>query len=367
MAQVTHKVSMKQRIFALFGADTVLQTKHIKEFFRNEPVPQTDTYLLDACNYGNIGDLAITYAERKFLKKINLSCTPYQIGDFWPHARSLRAQTRKNAIICYQGGGNLTELYDSIDYGRCAELNYLSPSKCLIFPENISYSNTPRATAELNYVKKCFTKARVVLCARDHYSYNMMRSHFPQIKVILVPDIVLSLGDDPIFHHNHLRQRKVLFCLRNDVEKRGNLPLNEMSVSLRRSKFEIHHTDMVFKSQRPVTFEEGESRVARMAQDISSASLVVTDRLHGMIFSALCGTPCLAFPNNGRKVGDMYSTWLSSLKYIQFVNDPTAEDCASLATKLAQLGSFSFPTNYMTKQFKPLISELQNLRLSHLH
>lgn len=49
--------------------------------------------------------------------------------------------------------------------------------------------------------------------------------------------------------------------------------------------------------------------------EYSKAKVVVTDRLHGMIFSAIVGTPCVCIDNVSHKVKNCYS-WLKHLDYV---------------------------------------------------
>ena len=44
---------------------------------------------------------------------------------------------------------------------------------------------------------------------------------------------------------------------------------------------------------------------------------MITDRLHGMVFSAITGTPCIAMDNVSHKVYGAYQ-WLSYLPYLRF-------------------------------------------------
>ena len=48
--------------------------------------------------------------------------------------------------------------------------------------------------------------------------------------------------------------------------------------------------------------------------------LVITDRLHGMIFSAITGTPCIVINSKSPKVRGCYE-WIRHLDYIQFCDD----------------------------------------------
>lgn len=54
--------------------------------------------------------------------------------------------------------------------------------------------------------------------------------------------------------------------------------------------------------------------------DLKSAELVVTDRLHGMIFAAITSTPCIVLPNYNHKIKYQYE-WIKHLNYIVFLDD----------------------------------------------
>ena len=58
--------------------------------------------------------------------------------------------------------------------------------------------------------------------------------------------------------------------------------------------------------------------IRRKMEEFASARLVITDRLHGMVFSAITGTPCIVFGNYNYKVEGTYE-WIKYLKYIRFV------------------------------------------------
>ncbi|WP_304309931.1 polysaccharide pyruvyl transferase family protein [Bifidobacterium tibiigranuli] len=68
--------------------------------------------------------------------------------------------------------------------------------------------------------------------------------------------------------------------------------------------------------------QDREALVINKIREFQCAELIITDRLHGMVFAALAGTPCIAFNNTDHKVQGVYE-WLSSLPYITFVENPS--------------------------------------------
>jgi len=55
-------------------------------------------------------------------------------------------------------------------------------------------------------------------------------------------------------------------------------------------------------------------------EEFGQCSLIITDRLHGMIFSAVTGTNCIAFDNISHKVCGGYE-WLEKLDYVKYCDN----------------------------------------------
>ena len=70
-----------------------------------------------------------------------------------------------------------------------------------------------------------------------------------------------------------------------------------------------------------VPAEVREFEVERKFDEFRRARLVITDRLHGMIFAAITGTPCIALNNSSGKVEGVWSLWLRHLDYVKFVRE----------------------------------------------
>lgn len=60
--------------------------------------------------------------------------------------------------------------------------------------------------------------------------------------------------------------------------------------------------------------------VEQQLSRFASAKLIITDRLHGMVFAALVGTPCIVFNNYNHKVCGTYD-WIKALPYIRLAEN----------------------------------------------
>ncbi|WP_318767592.1 polysaccharide pyruvyl transferase family protein [Lactiplantibacillus carotarum] len=66
--------------------------------------------------------------------------------------------------------------------------------------------------------------------------------------------------------------------------------------------------------------------LTRFWKEISSHKLIITDRLHGMIFGYLTQTPVIVFPNNNWKIESTYRTWLTGVSYISLIDSPMTNE-----------------------------------------
>ena len=81
---------------------------------------------------------------------------------------------------------------------------------------------------------------------------------------------------------------------------------------------QIRESDMVTDYCIPVADRERE--LQNKFDLFASSELVVTDRLHGMVFCAITGTPCIVLDSRSPKVRGCYE-WIRELPYIRFAED----------------------------------------------
>ena len=170
-----------------------------------------------------------------------------------------------------------------------------------------------------------------------------MRELYPQANILLTPDIVLSMG---VQEFNNARDG-ILFCFRDDQEKAlSDGDIKELVKKLEIQGFACSKTSMIYS--RHITAGMWEEVVRKKMSEISSAKLLITDRLHGMIFAALTQTPCIVFGNNHHKVLGVYQ-WLKELNYIQFVS--SVDEAFAQAVKMYYLDGcrFEFDQKYFSE------------------
>ena len=148
-----------------------------------------------------------------------------------------------------------------------------------------------------------------MIFVREKKSLEIFREN--GITAYLVPDIVLSQ-----IPQKHNANEKILLCMRNDVEKNiSDSQVNQLYKVLQMYG-SVTITDTVESTVFP--FVRRFAYLDKMLNLFSNSRLVVTDRIHGMIFSYLTNTPCLVFGNYNHKVESEYE-WIKDCPNIYFM------------------------------------------------
>ncbi|MGD6776286.1 polysaccharide pyruvyl transferase family protein [Sutcliffiella horikoshii] len=271
-----------------------------------------------AADYGNLGDVAITYAQTKFLKE---NFPEYEVIDFpisrtFTDMKALKKICTPNDIITIVGGGNTGDMYDDIEYCRQFIIKQFPENKIISFPQTVDFSETP-------YGKKAFEKAikvykennELILIAREKKSYEIYKQKFSD-KVLFVPDIVLSLD----LTEPKLSREGITFCLRKDGEKKLSQDDEIQLINSVKKYGEVKFNDTHI-SKNNMNIEEREEELQKIWDTFKRSKLVITDRLHGMIFCAITGTPCIALDNSNMKISGVYNAWLKELSYINMLSE----------------------------------------------
>lgn len=304
---------------------------------------QKKIWIFDACDYGNLGDQAILYAQIKYLKKTfpNHQILISPISRFNQIKKYISKITSSKDLIFLQGGGNLGNYYQRAENIRREIISILPNNKIILFPQTIYFSNDSNGQKELSITKQIYNKHKhLLLIAREETSYKIMQQNFSN-KIILLPDIVLLLNisdSQPITQRNGC-----LICLRNDIE----------SILKRQDKEFIYHTLLLQFNKKDIFFTDtiGQSSYKEVISKINyfkQHKLVITDRIHGMIFAAISGTPCITISNYNYKVSGTYK-WISHLSYIQYINK--IEDLPNTLKKMNLSQNYSFNNYTIWKEY----------------
>jgi len=184
-----------------------------------------------------------------------------------------------------------------------------------LLEQTFDFSESSNGLKALKKAKNVYNQhPDLVFVAREKVSYKLMQKHFDNTKILLTPDIVLSLDK----RGSSIDRKGVVVCLRNDKEKNLTESQTQFLKDELKSKFKKLSYYDTHIGRDNLSSKERTSELKKIWHAFKSAELVVTDRLHGMIFCYITNTPCLVFLNNNHKVKGTYS-WFSNLVDIKLV------------------------------------------------
>ena len=174
--------------------------------------------LIGVPHHNNLGDHAITIAERKYIEDNFKEYQYYEISE----ETLERCIDRVKKYICdddilfFHGGGNLGDEYLYIEEGRRKVVQLFPNNTIIFFPQTMHFSNTEKGEKELEKSRRIYSKhKKLLIIARENVSYQTMKKEFPNNKIIQTPDIVTYLDESD--KEESIREG-VLIILRNDIE-----------------------------------------------------------------------------------------------------------------------------------------------------
>jgi pyruvyl transferase EpsI len=297
-------------------------------------------FVLGTPVHSNIGDSAIVLAELGFLHHCQISSSRIKeltLTETKQYSKMVFRCLRANRhnVICWHGGGNMGDQWFPEEQFRRQAMEKLPHNPMVLFPQTLYYTPTERGTREKTAsIPHYNARLGLTIVAREEKSYQEMQHLYPDTPILLTPDIVLSSTMED-YGVKKQDRAGVLFCVRSDAEKSVDPSVwEDLKASVMEEGRQIRITDMY--AEQAVTKENRALRVREKMQEFCSAELVITDRLHGMVFAAITETPCIVFSNYNHKVKGTYD-WIRYLPYIRFAE--TAEDAKqAIPTLLAMEG-----------------------------
>lgn len=271
-------------------------------------------------HHGNIGDNAIAVAEEEILYKyFGQEYKIYYMQEKFLDVCANRVKKFINDedIVLLHGGGNIGDTYERPEKGRREVIKIFPNNKIIIFPQTAYFSDTEEGRKELEISKQIYNNHKnLIIMAREEKSYEFMKKHFYNAKVYLTPDIVMSM-----IKKSDKDRKGALLLFRTDKEKTledSNIELIKDIMTKRYGEYLL--SDMNLGSGIVKIGGEVRDNVLNdKFNELQTSRIVITDRLHGMIFAAITETPCVVFGNFNHKISESYK-WLKELKYISFCN-----------------------------------------------
>lgn len=277
-------------------------------------------WLFLTADYCNLGDHAIAKATKAFFKNhyglILIEVPMRTMHELLPFVKE---RVSSEDILFITGGGFIGSIWFDGELELREIVEMFPNNKIIVLPQSMCWEEGSEVEKQKS-ITLYQNHGDMIFCARDKATFKEMKKdyHFAEIK--LLPDLVMAeqyaLFSDPV-----LKREGTLLVIRQDKEsamsEEDKEKVRQWAAEIKSPVIEIENHSENYKD---VLFWERDEELKKLFKLYASAELVITDRLHGMIFSALSGTPCVAIDSATHKVKNTHK-WIKDVKNIAVVKN----------------------------------------------
>ena len=314
-------------------------------------------YLIGTPEHGNMGDSATTIASMKYINKFISSKRIKEITkiEYREDSRFIKKIISKRALLCLNGGGNIGNQWYDEELIRYEIFSDFPHNKIIVFPQTAWFTKDSDGDEALKKAREYYNSINdLTVVAREKESYGFIKKQFSNAETILTPDIVLFTNKED-YSIVDMERKGALLVFRNDPERVLIDETKERIETLLKEKcISYKYTDTY--SKIGLKKEDRFKRVQDKLMEFASSRIVITDRLHGMVFSAITETPCIVFSNYNYKVQGTYE-WIKHLPYIRYVNN--SDDIELIVNQLLSLKNCQYDNKTILDSYHDLSEEIK--------
>lgn len=292
-------------------------------------------HILLSPQYLNYGDHAIAAAEIKYLMQYfqnwQVDEENYTFYKYWKNLVEKRIQ--KEDIILITGGGYAGDLWAENQDLLEDVISRFPDNKIILAPQTVFYKKNTEIVSYARFKNILDSHKDVSVIAREQNTFQFLETEFelkPGKNLFKLPDFVLTLQ---LKYNDKIRQG-IGYCLRTDSEKViSDKEWETLKQSLRQENCKEYSICMA-KDHMEIPVWLREYFLNKKFREFSERNLIITDRLHGMIFAAITGTPCVAMDNISHKISGVYHD-IEKLSYVKIAEK--VEDVEKLAAKVTAI------------------------------
>ena len=301
---------------------SLIMAEKLKEVIEPLCIGFSSYALLDFPAHSNVGDSAIYLGEIALFDKI-FKKPPSYVCTKKDSATDIR-KFAPDGIIFLHGGGNFGDIWPAHQKFLQRILRQYPEKKIVQLPQSIHFNSKDAIEKTANAIRK---HKDFTLLVRDHKSYEFAKTNF-DCDIKLCPDSAYALSDLQIESPNITRN--VLSLLRTDKERylspseKATLEclgpvddwLKEKSVKTGSDRL----LNLLFRylpwmrlnlmQKKEIMFRRhAQIRIDRGIDQLSSATWIISDRLHVHILAMLLEKEHFVLDNSYNKLRNFISSW----------------------------------------------------------
>lgn len=305
-------------------------------------------------SHGNLGDQAIVYAQRRFLADALPDFAVFEIQRYQYELtrEKIQEMVRPSDVVVVDGGGSVGTLWPEENDKINDIVRRFADRTVLVFPQTAYFEDSELGReCERETAAAYRSNPNLVFFSRDQGTFETVSRLSSKTPNYYVPDIVPYIDDAPF----GTDRCGVLLCLRDDKEraldeeaaKAIDFVLGDLGLTARRTSTVVAEPTRIHEGNRDAV-------LGVKWAEFSSSELVITDRLHGMFFSAITGTPCVALDNLSHKVSQGFE-WIEGIPNVRLARTP--DEIPVLARETLAAG----PSRYSRAPLDPVYGQMREV------
>lgn len=281
----------------------------------NQLLQKKKVVLIGTPEHSNIGDAAITLGEQAFFQKYfgdyaYIELSTYDVDTWYTRFKSVIGI---RDIIFLQGGGNLGNRYPREEELRKRVISDFPENQVVILPQTIFYSDDAQGHDALLASCSCYERhQQLTVFTRGEQSLQHAKNNFQTAICAYAPDMALMLQ-----RNFNLPREGILLCLRGINDTEANLSAEQISMIRKAAEkfdpnYEVTNNLNEGDSEKNIYQEYRRHVVDEELKKFAGHQIVVTDRLHGIIFSIITKTPCIVLNSSGNKIPEFVEKFSDS-------------------------------------------------------
>lgn len=311
-------------------------------------------FLVNTPDHGNLGDHALAIAAKQFLNDYFGDKELIEIsGKQWNfNKKSILQKVKAKDVVFVAGGGYMGDLWVNED-SRVKEIIESFPHNKIIFlPQTFYYSASVLQGGVKGESNWYSAHKNILFIHRDLFSYKNFLGSIVKDESVnkLYPDLTLYLS----YNLERTKRDGILLCFRADKECQMHTEQRSRIEKIIVNSHE-HYRFIDTVTKEKVTRENRDSLINKLLNEIAHSRLVITDRLHGMIFAVITGTPCIAINNVSKKVEGVYK-WIEKLSYVTYKKIEEIDE--TLISKYVNITGCCYKNEDLRVQFEQMAKDI---------
>lgn len=312
-------------------------------------------FLIGTPDHDNIGDAAITLGTYEFIKSYFsgykvVEVTGYQIEEKFA---LMNATISDDDLIFLQGGGNLGNMYLLEENIRRKVISNFPNNKIVILTQTVYFDDTEKGKEEVKISADIYNRhTNLTLLTRGKQSLSFAQQHFQNVRSYNALDMALMLDRNYYFD-----RQGVLLCIRDLIDESGLDSDSYEQIHRIVGNYDAHYEETQNRYAGEIPPALRGIVVNEELQKFAKHKVIVTDRLHGMIFSIITHTPCVVIRSYTQKIEE-FSEFFKDSNAVSYIG----RDIGKLESEINRMRNVKEPVYPVLQNhpFEEIYKAIQN-------